>query len=377
MKEPYTIAVFILLLLFGSACRDNTGFVDTDTLDADKIRITRDQFHAVNMQLGNPEKQIFTESIRANGYLLPSPDGMCLIQTLLSGRVSGIRHSVGEPVKKGEILFWIEGEEVIALQEAYMKSIADLEFKEKERERVIQLVESKVSPEKSLEAAEKEYKLAFAEKNSLEERLKLMQVDPKQIVKGTVLSAFPVHSPLNGYLTAFNLRNGQFVDPQYAVGKIVDTRKLQLNLSVFENDPTRLWPGQKVIFYEPGRKELIHTARLKFIGREIDSETQSLNCIASIDSVAFKQFVNGLFVEGQIITSSFEALALPSTAVFFKGNESFVLVKTSEDDQSITLERKRVQTGKITSDFVEINTSGLTEVLVNGVYYLNGNEEDN
>ena len=83
----------------------------------------------------------------------------------------------------------------------------------------------------------------------------MINIDPAAVEKGIILPVLSVRSPIRGVVTRQDLVLGQFIEPQVTVMEVVDTRKLQLNIMVFERDLAGLAPGQTVKFHTPGQDE--------------------------------------------------------------------------------------------------------------------------
>ncbi len=131
------------------------SFVSADTND---IVITRDQFTASAMELGTPEATVFHEVISANGNVIASPDGNALVSVMISGRVKNPEVLPGDLVKKGQVLFLLESNEIINIQQEYAEIISQLKYTRLNYERVKALSEESITSKKEFFAAENDYK---------------------------------------------------------------------------------------------------------------------------------------------------------------------------------------------------------------------------
>jgi membrane fusion protein, heavy metal efflux system len=367
MKRTYLHYALIVIVLLMASCNNKTETASETKSDA--IAFTRQQFEAVGMKIGKPQTDTIYDEIRTNGFIRPAPDGVAQITALVEGQVSGVKYAAGNYVEKGTILFKVGGNKVISLQNDYIKASAQYDLAKQEQERVSLLVEDKISARKDLLTAQNTYKIAMAEKLSLQALLKAINLDPAKVEAGTIQGNYNVHAPIAGYLTSFGVSNGQFIEQQITAARIIDTRKLRLVLNVFEKDVQQLSVGQAVTFYDPDRKTKIHRASISSVGRSIDSETKTIPCIAEIEGIEQLPFMEGMYAESKIILSQREVQVLTEEAIISENSKTFVLVKISENDESIEFKKVAVETGQSHEGMTEIKTAGLSNVLIKGAYY--------
>ena len=87
--------------------------------ESGEIILSREQFESSGMKTGLPSPMMFSNSVVSNGYVLASIKGGAEISTLISGRVKQINYSMGDYVRKGAVLFLLESNEIILLQQSY------------------------------------------------------------------------------------------------------------------------------------------------------------------------------------------------------------------------------------------------------------------
>ncbi len=367
MKRIYLHYAFIILALMMASCSNKTETA-TET-ESEAFAFTRQQFETVGMKIGNPVTDTIYDEIRTNGFIQPAPDGVAQITALVEGQVSGVKHAAGNYVEKGAVLFKVGGSKVISLQNDYVKACVQYDLAKQEQERISSLVEDKIIARKDLLTAQNTYKIAMAEKQSLHALLKAINLDPAKVEAGTIQGSYNVHAPIAGHLTNFDVSNGQFIEQQTTAARIVDTKKLRLVLNVFEKDVQQISLGHTVTFYDPDRKTHTHSAIIRSIGRSIDNETKTVSCIAEIKNADQLHLMEGMYAESRVIINQREVQVLPDEAIVSENGETFVLVKTVENDQTIEFKKVVVETGQSHEGMTEIETAGLSNVLTRGAYY--------
>lgn len=368
--------IIILVPVIGllAACHGSSGEEaenpGTEVATSDEIALTRDQFTAAGMEVGDPSLVPFSDEVAANGIVVAAIGGSARINTLVPGRVRQIYQAVGEGVRKGEVLFTLESNEIIMLQQDYAEVFHRVALLAADYERQKTLYEEKIMAEKDFLRTESEYKSALADKEALGARLEMIRIDPSVVEAGTIAPYLSIHSPISGTVTRQELVLGQFIEPQLTVMEIVDTGKLQLSLRVFEQDLEGVAVGQKVHFNTPDQPDRIFEATLSHVGKSIDPETRAVLCIAQIDPARSQRFVNNLYVETRIVTCLRDTRAIPEHAVLRENDTDFVWVKVDEKGDQLYFRKTPVQTGMTRNGFTEVLDEELSSVLLVGAYNL-------
>ncbi len=255
-----------------------------ETLQSGEIVITMEQFKESGMKVGSPSPMQFSNEISASGMIAASLTGRAKISTLIPGRIKHIHHEIGETVQAGAPLFTLESHEIISLQQDYAEVIHQLALLKADYERQKALSDEKVVAQKDFYKTKSEYLTMLARAEGMKARLGMIYIDPSDVENGTIVPSLTVRAPIRGTITRQELVMGQFIDPQETVMEVVDTYKLQLVLQVFEKDLAALLTGQKIHFYTPDQRDRIFEATLSHVGKSINPETKTVQCISNASS---------------------------------------------------------------------------------------------
>jgi cobalt-zinc-cadmium efflux system membrane fusion protein len=365
----------VLFLLPLSACRNPSGGGEAEAGEslpgtALEVVITREQYETAGMRTGAPSPFEFLQTTSAHGHIMASPSGQVRVSTLIPGQVKKLPVNTGDYVRKGQVLFTLEGREILLLQQEYASASHELTSVRANYERQKALSEEEFTSRKALAEAESAYMSLVSKVEGLRAQMELVHLDPIDAGEGTFFSEIPVLAPINGYITHTGLVLGQFIEPSETVLEIVDTDQLQLQLHLFEVDLTGLAAGQQVFFYAPDNPGKIYEGRLTRLGQSIDPETKTVLCLAELRPGDRSAFVHGQFVEASIITGRREALAIPDQALINEEGKYYVLALASEAGDSLGFRRAQVQVGVIQQDHAEILDEGLEGILLEGVFNL-------
>lgn len=364
-------SIFIILF-FLIACNgpDVTNEADAEQGD-NMIQITQQQFDAENMEIGEIVMQAFDETIQCNGYIKAPPNGMAQVSTQISGIVESIYCSIGDYVKKGQVLCRLTSTELIMLQQDFAETSVKLKLQKADWERSKALYEEKIGAKKDYLATESAYQITKAKYQTLKLRLENLDLDVAKIEAGELYGTFPIMAPISGFITDRQIVLGQYIEYQKQLMEIVDINQLRLQLSVFENDIKYIKVGQHIHFKSVGESETNHSATLTSIGKTINPETKTISCIGKINKPADFKYINNTYIEAQISVNQTEAKALPSDAILKSGQDYYVLVPEKSENQNYYLRKVKVNIGRNSNGFTEIiDGEGLTKVVTKGVYNL-------
>lgn len=375
MKHALHI-LWIPALICITACHGGTGEgsasaeAGTETVGSGEIVLTREQYNESSMKVGDPSMVMFSDEVTANGIVVSSIAGNAKINTLVPGRVRQINHAEGEDVKKGEVLFSLESHEIIMLQQEYAEVFHQVVLLAADYERQKSLSDERIVAQKDFIKTENDYKSMLAKAEGLKARLHMIHIESSEIEAGSIVPYLSIQSPISGTVTRQDLVLGQFIDPQKTVMEVVDTRKLQLSLRVFEQDLEGVAVGQIVQFSTPDQPDRVFKATISHVGKAIDPETKTVHCIASLDPALRGMFVNNLHVETKIITCLREARAVPEHALIREPDRDFVWILVDENENQLFFRKIPVRTGVTREGNTEVLDEDLSSVLLVGAYNL-------
>ncbi len=372
--KPYLnkIAFYILVLAAAYGCNPS-GKTDESNAEAhaDGIYLTKQQFEAEYMKIGQASELLFQSGISCNGLISAQPNGVAQINAILPGRVEDVYVMMGQSVKRGDKIALLSSSELIELQQEYVRNLALKKKLTADYERAKELYDSQIGSEKEFLLVESEYRLVVADYNALRLQLKRLQLDVEAIGAGNLVDSYPLIAPIDGELTGLNVVLGDYVELEEKVAEVVNSERLQLSLSVFEKDMPFLKTGSKVEFHLLNNPQSIYTAQLISIARRVQDDTKAIACRASIDSLDKNQFVYKSYVQAQIITHQKKGLGLPEQAILNQGDESFYFVVKKQDEKGYYLEKKVAATGESFNGYTEVQNAKVDELVVlAGVYNL-------
>lgn len=344
--------------------------------------------------------QTIANNLKFNGKILANEEIAVLPK--VSGIVSSVNVKLGDVVKEGSILFVVEQDDILKSVEQAANSIeianngvvqsesslkvakANYELN-KERienaklnlERNRELYEEGIISKSQLEQAE----LAASEMNleaaagQLEQAETMYQQAISQLKQAQIsyeqmednLNNTVVKAPMDGVISALNVKEGQIVGNGQMAATIVDMDKVYMEINVVEDVVNRLSIGQKVDVNIPAAFDKDIASTISYISptADIGSNLYSIKIYVDNPDKKIRPGMNGKVKLNLDEIQS--VIAIKSNAVLDKKDEKVIFVV--EDDHAV---EKTVILGLDTGDYVEIK-EGLKideEVIVKGQHYV-------
>ena len=184
------------------------------------------------------------------------------------------------------------------------------------------------------------------------------------------LSRLEVRAPFTGSVESRHFANNERIMRGDSLLVLANTDSLTVEASIRENDwsAVTLKTGTSIKVHVPALGDRTFDARVRYFGREVQPETNSVPLVATIDNSA-GLMRPGMFVRVTVpIGDSHEALSVKPESVIQHENQQFVFV----DLQGGTYRRVDVATGQASEDWVEV-TQGLSPgqlVVTSGAFLL-------
>ena len=319
------------------------------------VELNEEQYKSAEIQIGRVETKNLSSIIKVNGKLDVPPQNLVSITPPMAGFLKSTEMLQGMKVNKGDVLAILQNSEYIQLQQDYLESKSQLEFLEAEYKRQQVLAKENVSSEKVLAQNKANYQSMFAKVGGLKSKLIMLGINLSQVENGNFQNTITIHAPISGYVTQVHVNIGMFVNTTDVLFKVVDTKHLHAELTVFEKDVPKIKVGQKVRF-TLANENIERTATVYLIGKEIDVDrTIRIHCHLSEEDA---ELLPGMYLKAFVETGTITAKVLPSEAVINYEGKDYVFV-----EQKIT--KKGMHTFKIIEVKKGISELGYTGILLN------------
>ena len=324
MKQIMTLALIILL----AGCNSDKPVEEKPTVqtDGNKVTLTPAQLKNAGLTTGKLEQRSVSSVLKVNGKIDVPPQNMVSISVPLGGYLKSTRLLAGMHVTKGQPIAVMEDQQYIQLQQDYLTAKAQFSFYESEYQRQKELNQSKASSDKVYEQAKATYQTQNILIRSLEEKLKLIGLNPGRISFTNISRSINIYSPINGYVSAVNVNTGKYVNPSDVLFELVNPTDIHLALSVFEKDLDKLFIGQKLMAYTNSQPEKKYPCEIILISKNLtDNRTAEVHCHFELYD---KTLLPGMFMNADIEIKSNNVTTLPNEALVRYENKQYVFIAT-------------------------------------------------
>jgi membrane fusion protein, heavy metal efflux system len=326
-----------------------------EVLPDDIVELRDDQIKLAGIQTGSIEMHSVSNTIKVNGIVSVAPQNQATVCMPLGGFIKSTTLIAGNAVGKGQILAVIENQDFVDIQQNYLEAKNKLVFAEAEYKRHTELYKEDVYSEQNVQQVTVDYKNLKALVKSLEQKLFLIGINPDQLNEDNISNTVNLVSPISGFLKSVNVNIGKYVSPTDILFEIVNSDKLFLELTLFENDANKVASGQKIRFFVNNESE-VHEAMISQTGKSISSD-KTFRVYGTVSS-SCKNLLPGMYVNALIEESDLKVIALPSEAVVSFDDKDYIFVfeKNKEEGGKAMTEYRiyEVKKGVSSSDFTEI-----------------------
>lgn len=265
-------------------------------------QLVSSQIEVARVQQGSPIELLLPASVAT------TPTGVARIDARASGIVRSVSKSLGDPVKRGEVVARIESGDAANLAAQLGAARARVNELSAIYDRERRLFTENVTARQDLEAAQTNLAIARAELQRAQAAVTTAGVSKD----GRSLA---VTSPLSGRITAAPVLLGAFVSAGDELYRVVDPSALQVEAAVPFADVARLQRGDRVSLRLPDGREL--AGRIRSITPSVSTENRTATAVISLDG-GISGLQPGAFLEAAVrLSGAFDPdrVSVPQDAV--------------------------------------------------------------
>lgn len=361
------ISAFLVLSCKNETVKEETGKALSQATK-DELILTREQLKTIELSTVKMQKKQISGTLQLNGKVDIDPDSKVSISSALGGHVKSVRVLPGKFVRKGDVIVIIEDNQFIQIQQDYLTTQAQLLSAAPNYNRQKELNTSKSTSDKLMQQAETEYKSLLAIKNGLEEKLRLLNINPSNVAAGKIQRSINIVAPFSGVVSQVNVNKGKYVAPSDELVELINQQGLILKIKVFEKDLEKITIGQNVSVFTNANTDNKLKAKIITKGNSI-LEDGSTEVIAKLINTNTTELVNGLYINALIDLDNVDAFTLPADAVVSFEGKNYVF----EQIAAGKFRMMQVEIGTANEGFVSIqNHSSLLNknIIGKGAYSL-------
>ena len=361
------ILIFFSALIFISCKNQKAEEKVQNGVVSNVVVLTDSQINNAHIEIGKIEPRQISTLLKVNGRIDVPPQNLVSVSVPLGGYLKSTKLLPGIPVIKNSVIAVMEDNQYIQLQQDYLTAKVQYRFFETEYNRQKALNASKASSDKIFEQSKSNYQSQRILLRSLEEKLKLIRINPAKLNENYISKSINIYSPINGFVSKVNVNIGKYVTPSEVLFELVNPTDIHLNLKIFEKDLNKIFIGQKVIAYTNNAPAKKYNGEVILISKDISNNgSTEVHChFENYDTTLYP----GMYMNAEIELKSNLQNSLPDDAIVgFEGKKYFF-----EKISGNRFEMTETQTGESENGFIEvISKDDLTgkNIVTKGAYTL-------
>ena len=314
-------------------------------LNADAFKLTKNAMALANIQtsvVGNNSNEVATYKL--TGKISENEDANVIQASYFSGRIERLNiSSIGEEVKKGQLLATIYSPELFAAQQELITAST--------------LKESQPELYKAVRNKLKLWKISENQINQIETSQK-------------VAKNLPIYANVSGTVSEKLVAQGDYVKQGQALLKITNLNTVWALFDVYENEISLFKKGQDITVTTNAYPNKKNKNKVAFIDPTLNARTRTVKLRVVLNNKN-REFKTGMFVEGNIKSATSkkkQLLMIPTSAVLWTGERSVAYLKTNPNKP--IFEMKEITIGKQLGEKYEV-IDGLVhgdEIVTNGTF---------
>lgn len=297
-------------------------------------------------------KQIRT-TLTLPGELVLNTDKASRIVPRVSGYVRQSLKNLGDPVKKDEIIAWIDSRELGEAKSQYLLALEREKLARYNYERSQQLWEKQTVPEKEFLTSKKmflEEKIGLTSATRKLIALGLTEEEIQKLEEGSLkdLTHYPIRAPFDGVIVKKNVANGDWLKDDAEIYVVADLSTVWAEIIVYPSDLESVRLGQKAII-KATSSDMVTNGQVSYIDSVIGDESRTARARVVLENPDGK-WRPGLFVKVEIIKEEQTVpVAVRNDAIQNYHDKPVVFVRYED-----TFEARPIKLGRSDGHFTQI-----------------------
>ncbi len=374
MKICRIATVFPLLAFLLAACGEKAAEKPAQARDLRAIEANADL--AARITLGQPAFEEVRELLRVPGRIEVDETRFARVGSTVTGRITDLNATVGQEVKRGQVLATINSTELSTAQLAYLKSLSQRGLAARAAARAQQLVEADVIGTAELQRRQADLVQAEAEVGAARDQLKVLGMAGDTIDRlsrtSTITSVTQIVSSVSGTVIERKVTEGQVVQPADGVFLIADLSRVWVVADAPEQSAGSLRVGESVQVEIPALGSRRLHGRLSFVSPIVSPETRTVRARMELDNKD-REYKPAMLASVLIRSAPQRRLTVPAEALVREENRDFVFVQTGSNAFLL-----REVTLGIEHEGRRVVQAGLREgerMVVDGAFHLNNERQ--
>lgn len=364
LRNLYILFIVPVLLVF-TGCSRVQKTAEQEETNPNIVQLSAEQMKQITLDTAKLEEE--RTDIILSGKVSFDKDYLSQVYSLVGGNVLKVNVSLGDYVKKGQVLAVLRSGDISDYEGQYDIAQAQLRTAKRNLDIAQQLYKTNVYSDKEVMQAQNDYKAAQDNLNKVATYLKTFGVSDTDRN-----SEYRIVSPIDGYIVTKAINAGTNIrsDNTNALFTVSSLQTVWVEANIYENDIPKVNENDPVKIVAVAYPAKPFTGVIAKIGNVLDSTASTLEARIVLDNP------DGILKPGMFTTVTVhvdkhrQAIAVPRNALVFNDNAFYVMVYLGHN----TFARRRVEP-EGNNEYVSYLREGLKagEIVVNkGSLYVLG-----
>jgi membrane fusion protein, heavy metal efflux system len=309
--------------------------------------------HPEQFPLAMAQAQLTASSMSVTGQVQPDVTHVIPVISLASGRIVAIYAHIGDLVKKGQLLFTVQSNDIGQAYSDYRKAVADEVLARVQLDRSKLLYSKGAISQSMLEIAQDTEDKAVVDVDTAKQHLKVLGATDLNQPSGAV----NVYSPATGVIIEQNITQASGVktlDNSPNLFTIANIDDVWIVCDVYENNLANLSVGQNADIHFNAFPDKAVSGRISEIDPILDPNIRTAKVRLQVRNPGFMKI--GMFVTATFHGQKEEPhVVIPATAIVHLHDQDFVYVAGASGQFS----RVKVISGEMVPGNLQVILSGL------------------
>jgi len=289
-------------------------------------------------------------TLHLSGEITFNQDRLAHVVPRLDGVVVKSAKSLGDQVRKGEVLAVLESRMLADVKSEHLATQTRLDLAATTFEREKRLWEEKISAEQDYLASRQALAEAQIAHRNVEQKLLALGLDHTAVMRRGEdgLTRYEVRAPIDGVVIEKHLSLGEAVKEDASIFTIADLSTVWAVMTIYPKDLDSVKIGQKVTVRATGL-DAEATGRVSYVGSLVGEQTRSAKAGVTLQNPA-GSWRPGLFVTVELVQNEAEVLvAVPVEAIQTYRDWKVVFARFGD-----LFEARPVELGRTDGKWVEV-----------------------
>lgn len=329
---------------------------------AGEVRLTAEGVELAGIRVAAAERRALTGGAAIPAEIQFEPSSTAHVGPLVPGRITRMDASLGDRVKKGQLLGVVASSDVSSARARLDQARARLSAAESAQKRQQQLASEGIGAQRQLVEADAQVGELRAEVEGLRQQL--------SVFGSGRAGELALSAPIDGVVVMLHGTIGEMATPEEPVFIVTDPTRVWVRGNVPELELERVQTGSAAIVRLHAFPDLVMSGTVSYIAPSLDDASRSLPIRVTLDAPDGR-LKSGLFGSIELVGGAADerVLVVPADAVATLEGQTVVFVPA---DEPHSFKAQPIALGRRAGAFFEVR-SGLTEgaqLAVSGAFTL-------